>query len=145
MSVRPSLHYHEDLFLWSWVLTLILSIESGLSQKLVPMSWGMGELLTAEPNTHIRSFLTALRTLSISDEVPDIIYFGTSKKRLSTLKFIGQYGNGLKRWELFPLKIEITCWYLILKTILRKSYKQAQPAEVLFYWASKLDLEPLYP
>ncbi|XP_041911752.1 MORC family CW-type zinc finger protein 1 [Arvicola amphibius] len=30
------------------------------------------------------------------DEVPDIIYFGTSKKRLSTLKFIGQCGNGLK-------------------------------------------------
>ncbi|XP_003500120.1 MORC family CW-type zinc finger protein 1 [Cricetulus griseus] len=30
------------------------------------------------------------------DEAPDIIYFGTSKKRLSTLKFIGQYGNGLK-------------------------------------------------
>ncbi|KAM7322036.1 hypothetical protein ACRRTK_018877 [Alexandromys fortis] len=56
----------------------------------------MGELLTAELNTHTRSFLSALRTLSISDEVPDIIYFGTSKKRLSTLKFIGQYGNGLK-------------------------------------------------
>ncbi|KAL1788950.1 MORC family CW-type zinc finger protein 1 [Sigmodon hispidus] len=33
---------------------------------------------------------------AICDEVPDIIYFGTSKKRLSTLKFIGQYGNGLK-------------------------------------------------
>ncbi|XP_036059742.1 MORC family CW-type zinc finger protein 1 [Onychomys torridus] len=30
------------------------------------------------------------------DEAPDIIYFGTSKKRLSTLTFIGQYGNGLK-------------------------------------------------
>ncbi|XP_034371468.1 MORC family CW-type zinc finger protein 1 [Arvicanthis niloticus] len=30
------------------------------------------------------------------DEASDIIYFGTSKKRLSTLKFIGQYGNGLK-------------------------------------------------
>ncbi|CAH6792387.1 Morc1 [Phodopus roborovskii] len=30
------------------------------------------------------------------DEAPDIIYFGTSKKRSSTLKFIGQYGNGLK-------------------------------------------------
>ncbi|MBZ3871210.1 MORC family CW-type zinc finger protein 1, partial [Sciurus carolinensis] len=29
-------------------------------------------------------------------EASDIIYFGTSKKRLSTLKFIGQYGNGLK-------------------------------------------------
>ncbi|XP_047421452.1 LOW QUALITY PROTEIN: MORC family CW-type zinc finger protein 1 [Sciurus carolinensis] len=30
------------------------------------------------------------------EEASDIIYFGTSKKRLSTLKFIGQYGNGLK-------------------------------------------------
>ncbi|XP_004436683.1 PREDICTED: MORC family CW-type zinc finger protein 1 [Ceratotherium simum simum] len=30
------------------------------------------------------------------EESSDIIYFGTSKKRLSTLKFIGQYGNGLK-------------------------------------------------
>ncbi|XP_055965396.1 MORC family CW-type zinc finger protein 1 [Sorex fumeus] len=30
------------------------------------------------------------------EEATDIIYFGTSKKRLSTLKFIGQYGNGLK-------------------------------------------------
>ncbi|EDK98094.1 MORC family CW-type zinc finger protein 1 [Mus musculus] len=30
------------------------------------------------------------------DEASDVIYFGTSKKRLSTLKFIGQYGNGLK-------------------------------------------------
>ncbi|XP_037668152.1 LOW QUALITY PROTEIN: MORC family CW-type zinc finger protein 1 [Choloepus didactylus] len=30
------------------------------------------------------------------DEASDIIYFGTSKKCLSTLKFIGQYGNGLK-------------------------------------------------
>ncbi|XP_031215965.1 MORC family CW-type zinc finger protein 1 [Mastomys coucha] len=30
------------------------------------------------------------------DEALDIIYFGTSKKQLSTLKFIGQYGNGLK-------------------------------------------------
>ncbi|XP_052014299.1 MORC family CW-type zinc finger protein 1 [Apodemus sylvaticus] len=30
------------------------------------------------------------------DEASDIIYFGTSKKRSSTLKFIGQYGNGLK-------------------------------------------------
>ncbi|XP_016067995.1 PREDICTED: MORC family CW-type zinc finger protein 1 [Miniopterus natalensis] len=29
-------------------------------------------------------------------EASDIIYFGTSKKRISTLKFIGQYGNGLK-------------------------------------------------
>ncbi|EPQ01916.1 MORC family CW-type zinc finger protein 1 [Myotis brandtii] len=31
-----------------------------------------------------------------AEEASDIIYFGTSKKRLSTLKFIGQYGNGLK-------------------------------------------------
>ncbi|XP_045707785.1 MORC family CW-type zinc finger protein 1 [Phyllostomus hastatus] len=30
------------------------------------------------------------------EEASDIIYFGTSKKRLSPLKFIGQYGNGLK-------------------------------------------------
>ncbi|XP_048071024.2 MORC family CW-type zinc finger protein 1 [Ursus arctos] len=30
------------------------------------------------------------------EEASDIIYFGTSKKRSSTLKFIGQYGNGLK-------------------------------------------------
>nr|XP_037858545.1 MORC family CW-type zinc finger protein 1 [Chlorocebus sabaeus] len=30
------------------------------------------------------------------EEASDIIYFGRSKKRLSTLKFIGQYGNGLK-------------------------------------------------
>uniref|UniRef100_A0A8D2BTK2 CW-type domain-containing protein n=1 Tax=Sus scrofa TaxID=9823 RepID=A0A8D2BTK2_PIG len=30
------------------------------------------------------------------EEASDIIYFGTSKKRLSALKFIGQYGNGLK-------------------------------------------------
>nr|XP_020006809.1 LOW QUALITY PROTEIN: MORC family CW-type zinc finger protein 1 [Castor canadensis] len=30
------------------------------------------------------------------EETSDIIYFGTSKKQLSTLKFIGQYGNGLK-------------------------------------------------
>ncbi|XP_037381490.1 MORC family CW-type zinc finger protein 1 isoform X2 [Talpa occidentalis] len=30
------------------------------------------------------------------EEASDIIYFGTSKKRLTTLKFIGQYGNGLK-------------------------------------------------
>ncbi|XP_042115324.1 MORC family CW-type zinc finger protein 1 [Peromyscus maniculatus bairdii] len=30
------------------------------------------------------------------DEAPDIIYFGTSKKQLSTSTFIGQYGNGLK-------------------------------------------------
>ncbi|KAM9635883.1 MORC family CW-type zinc finger protein 1 [Trichechus inunguis] len=30
------------------------------------------------------------------EEALDIIYFGTSKKRLSTFKFIGQYGNGLK-------------------------------------------------
>uniref|UniRef100_G1TUJ0 MORC family CW-type zinc finger 1 n=1 Tax=Oryctolagus cuniculus TaxID=9986 RepID=G1TUJ0_RABIT len=30
------------------------------------------------------------------EEASDIIYFGTSKKRLSTMKFIGQYGNGLK-------------------------------------------------
>ncbi|KAM8770504.1 MORC family CW-type zinc finger protein 1 [Rhynchonycteris naso] len=30
------------------------------------------------------------------EEASDIIYFGASKKRLSTLKFIGQYGNGLK-------------------------------------------------
>ncbi|XP_008839996.2 MORC family CW-type zinc finger protein 1-like [Nannospalax galili] len=30
------------------------------------------------------------------EEAADIIYFGTSKKRLSTFKFIGQYGNGLK-------------------------------------------------
>ncbi|XP_067595045.1 MORC family CW-type zinc finger protein 1 [Pseudorca crassidens] len=30
------------------------------------------------------------------EEASDIIYFGTSKKRLSSLKFIGQYGNGLK-------------------------------------------------
>ncbi|XP_060226975.1 MORC family CW-type zinc finger protein 1 [Meriones unguiculatus] len=30
------------------------------------------------------------------EEASDIIYFGTSKKRLSTLNFIGQYGNGLK-------------------------------------------------
>nr|XP_020761546.1 MORC family CW-type zinc finger protein 1 isoform X2 [Odocoileus virginianus texanus] len=30
------------------------------------------------------------------EEASDIIYFGTSRKRLSTLKFIGQYGNGLK-------------------------------------------------
>ncbi|XP_045439739.1 MORC family CW-type zinc finger protein 1 [Pipistrellus kuhlii] len=34
--------------------------------------------------------------LWITGEASDIIYFGTSKKRLSTLKFIGQYGNGLK-------------------------------------------------
>ncbi|XP_036204425.1 MORC family CW-type zinc finger protein 1 [Myotis myotis] len=34
--------------------------------------------------------------LWITEEASDIIYFGTSKKRLSTLKFIGQYGNGLK-------------------------------------------------
>ncbi|XP_060053098.1 MORC family CW-type zinc finger protein 1 [Erinaceus europaeus] len=30
------------------------------------------------------------------DEASDIIFFGTSKKRSSALKFIGQYGNGLK-------------------------------------------------
>ncbi|XP_046514730.1 MORC family CW-type zinc finger protein 1 [Equus quagga] len=30
------------------------------------------------------------------EEASNIIYFGTSKKLLSTLKFIGQYGNGLK-------------------------------------------------
>ncbi|XP_021548359.1 MORC family CW-type zinc finger protein 1 [Neomonachus schauinslandi] len=30
------------------------------------------------------------------EEASDIIYFGTSRKRSSTLKFIGQYGNGLK-------------------------------------------------
>uniref|UniRef100_A0A8C5NVB5 MORC family CW-type zinc finger protein 1 n=1 Tax=Jaculus jaculus TaxID=51337 RepID=A0A8C5NVB5_JACJA len=30
------------------------------------------------------------------EEASDIISFGTSKKRLSTWKFIGQYGNGLK-------------------------------------------------
>ncbi|XP_058517318.1 MORC family CW-type zinc finger protein 1 [Ochotona princeps] len=30
------------------------------------------------------------------EDASDIIYFGTSKKRLSTMKFIGQYGNGLK-------------------------------------------------
>nr|XP_012632665.2 LOW QUALITY PROTEIN: MORC family CW-type zinc finger protein 1 [Microcebus murinus] len=30
------------------------------------------------------------------EEASDIIYFGASKKPLSTLKFIGQYGNGLK-------------------------------------------------
>uniref|UniRef100_A0A2I3HWL4 MORC family CW-type zinc finger protein 1 n=1 Tax=Nomascus leucogenys TaxID=61853 RepID=A0A2I3HWL4_NOMLE len=30
------------------------------------------------------------------EEASDIIYFGRSKKRLSTMKFIGQYGNGLK-------------------------------------------------
>ncbi|XP_006873378.1 PREDICTED: MORC family CW-type zinc finger protein 1 [Chrysochloris asiatica] len=30
------------------------------------------------------------------EEASDIIYFGTSKKRLSNFKFIGQYGNGLK-------------------------------------------------
>ncbi|XP_078206305.1 MORC family CW-type zinc finger protein 1 isoform X5 [Callithrix jacchus] len=30
------------------------------------------------------------------EEASDIIYFGRSKKRLSTLKFIGQYGNALK-------------------------------------------------
>ncbi|XP_066097301.1 MORC family CW-type zinc finger protein 1 [Saccopteryx bilineata] len=30
------------------------------------------------------------------EDASDIIYFGASKKRLSTLKFIGQYGNGLK-------------------------------------------------
>ncbi|KAM4889032.1 MORC family CW-type zinc finger protein 1 [Thomomys bottae] len=30
------------------------------------------------------------------EDASDIILFGTSKKRLSTLKFIGQYGNGLK-------------------------------------------------
>ncbi|XP_049641562.1 MORC family CW-type zinc finger protein 1 [Suncus etruscus] len=30
------------------------------------------------------------------EEAMDIIYFGTSKKRVSNLKFIGQYGNGLK-------------------------------------------------
>ncbi|XP_058152442.1 MORC family CW-type zinc finger protein 1 [Dasypus novemcinctus] len=30
------------------------------------------------------------------EEASDIIYFGASKKRLSTMKFIGQYGNGLK-------------------------------------------------
>ncbi|XP_042532796.1 MORC family CW-type zinc finger protein 1 [Dipodomys spectabilis] len=30
------------------------------------------------------------------EDSSDIIYFGTSKKQLSTLKFIGQYGNGLK-------------------------------------------------
>ncbi|XP_048201769.1 MORC family CW-type zinc finger protein 1 [Perognathus longimembris pacificus] len=30
------------------------------------------------------------------EDASDIIYFGTSKKRLSAFKFIGQYGNGLK-------------------------------------------------
>ncbi|KAM6223981.1 MORC family CW-type zinc finger protein 1 [Rhynchocyon petersi] len=30
------------------------------------------------------------------EEASDIIYFGTSKKRFSNFKFIGQYGNGLK-------------------------------------------------
>uniref|UniRef100_A0A8C7ES83 MORC family CW-type zinc finger protein 1 n=1 Tax=Neovison vison TaxID=452646 RepID=A0A8C7ES83_NEOVI len=30
------------------------------------------------------------------EEASEIIYFGTSKKRSSALKFIGQYGNGLK-------------------------------------------------
>uniref|UniRef100_A0A8C0C9M4 MORC family CW-type zinc finger protein 1 n=1 Tax=Balaenoptera musculus TaxID=9771 RepID=A0A8C0C9M4_BALMU len=30
------------------------------------------------------------------EQASDIIYFGTSKKQLSTSKFIGQYGNGLK-------------------------------------------------
>ncbi|EHA98892.1 MORC family CW-type zinc finger protein 1, partial [Heterocephalus glaber] len=30
------------------------------------------------------------------EEASDIIHFGTPKKQLSTLKFIGQYGNGLK-------------------------------------------------
>ncbi|XP_064230659.1 MORC family CW-type zinc finger protein 1 isoform X1 [Aotus nancymaae] len=30
------------------------------------------------------------------EEASDVIYFGRSKKRLSTLKFIGQYGNALK-------------------------------------------------
>lgn len=107
MSVWSSLYTHEDLYdSGSW--------HQSLSQEL----WTCLSVLEHGQNSDIwtqcwRQTLHNYfkKILSITDEASDIIYFGTSKKRLSTLKFIGQYGNGLKRWELFPPKIHTICWY----------------------------------
>uniref|UniRef100_A0A4W2F5H2 CW-type domain-containing protein n=1 Tax=Bos indicus x Bos taurus TaxID=30522 RepID=A0A4W2F5H2_BOBOX len=75
------------------------------SIKLLPKERGFLELIHLNVEITLRARLrTGGFMLCFLDdgcgmspeEASDIIYFGTSKKRLSTLKFIGQYGNGLK-------------------------------------------------